>query len=629
MGRVFATSQSFPGGGSASSIEYAYNLAGGLISMTYPSGRVVNTSYDTANRISQLQDVYNGNTSTHASAINYWPNRVMENMNVGHGSDGGVNLVENTTLNSRLQVSSRNVQRGSVFPVQFSFTYGATGQNNGNLTAQQIQTIAAPNPPCVGAPPCTVTPIPALNLTQTYGYDAYDRLLSAAETGGTSEWTQNYLYDQWGNRAVQTGSYIPNPSGTPTAVSQFTNNRWMGTGASYDAAGDATAAPGMASETFTYDAENRVSTAVSTGTTFYAYDGEGRRVQKTTSPSTFTTNYFYDAFGKVIQETTIPTSTTSYPTDAPLTGTEYLIGDHLGSTRVAMNNQGQVVRRYDFLPFGEEIVAGVGGRGADYEPSSYMYPTTPDDVLKKFTGKERDSETGLDFFGARYFSAAQGRFTSADWSAKPEAVPYSSLEDPQTLNLYSYVRNNPLARADADGHCGLDDPSGCTLKQFLDSVPDRTIGGLKFEANAALEMIGVGPKFTASNAEQADAMRSGEEVKPYFQQGLAMLIPGPKGEKGVKGGTTTEPTLPAKTIVSEEGVTIQHYTRSGDHGPAHLHVKGEGPETRIGQMGNPLKGDPPLSSTQAQVVGQNKSAIRSSVDKIMRWFSYNREKGGQ
>jgi len=245
------------------------------------------------------------------------------------------------------------------------------------------------------------------------------------------------------------------------------------------------------------------------------------------------------------------------------------------------------------------------------------------------TGKERDSETGLDFFGARYFSAAQGRFTSADWSAKPEAVPYSSLEDPQTLNLYSYVRNNPLARADADGHCGLDDPSGCTLKQFLDSVPDRTIGGLKFEANAALEMIGVGPKFTASNAEQADAMRSGEEVKPYFQQGLAMLIPGPKGEKGVKGGTTTEPTLPAKTIVSEEGVTIQHYTRSGDHGPAHLHVKGEGPETRIGQMGNPLKGDPPLSSTQAQVVGQNKSAIRSSVDKIMRWFSYNREKGGQ
>ena len=151
------------------------------------------------------------------------------------------------------------------------------------------------------------------------------------------------------------------------------------------------------------------------------------------------------------------------------------------------------------------------------------------------TGKERDWETGLDFFGARYLSGVQGRFTSADWSAKPEAVPYSSLEDPQTLNLYSYVRNNPMAKADADGHCGLDDPSGCTLKQFLDSVPDRTIGGLKFEANAALEMIGVAPKFKASNAEQADAMASGEEIKPEFQQGLAMLIPGPKGANGESG----------------------------------------------------------------------------------------------
>jgi RHS repeat-associated protein len=78
------------------------------------------------------------------------------------------------------------------------------------------------------------------------------------------------------------------------------------------------------------------------------------------------------------------------------------------------------------------------------------------------TGKERDAETGLDFFGARYFSGAQGRFTTADWSAKPEAVPYSTLEDPQTLNLYSYVRNNPMARADADGHCA--EPASCAVE---------------------------------------------------------------------------------------------------------------------------------------------------------------------
>jgi RHS repeat-associated protein len=68
------------------------------------------------------------------------------------------------------------------------------------------------------------------------------------------------------------------------------------------------------------------------------------------------------------------------------------------------------------------------------------------------SAKERDAETGLDFFGARYFSAAQGRFTSPDWSAWPQPVPYANLSDPQTLNLYAYVRNNPVRIADVDGH---------------------------------------------------------------------------------------------------------------------------------------------------------------------------------
>jgi RHS repeat-associated protein len=70
----------------------------------------------------------------------------------------------------------------------------------------------------------------------------------------------------------------------------------------------------------------------------------------------------------------------------------------------------------------------------------------------KFTGKERDAETGLDYFGARYFSAAQGRWTSPDWSASPQPVPYSKLDNPQSLNLYGYVLNNPMSRRDDDGH---------------------------------------------------------------------------------------------------------------------------------------------------------------------------------
>lgn len=72
-----------------------------------------------------------------------------------------------------------------------------------------------------------------------------------------------------------------------------------------------------------------------------------------------------------------------------------------------------------------------------------------------FTGKERDSESGNDYFMARYYSSAMGRFLSPDWSAKEEPVPYAKLDDPQTLNLYSYMRNNSLAGVDADGHDAL------------------------------------------------------------------------------------------------------------------------------------------------------------------------------
>ncbi|HHU35551.1 MAG TPA: RHS repeat-associated core domain-containing protein, partial [Bacteroidetes bacterium] len=78
------------------------------------------------------------------------------------------------------------------------------------------------------------------------------------------------------------------------------------------------------------------------------------------------------------------------------------------------------------------------------------YPDPPDAnydsrAPQKFTGKERDAETGLDYFGARYFSSPQGRFTS------PDIVLLSRLDNPQTWNLYAYTSNNPLRRIDPDG----------------------------------------------------------------------------------------------------------------------------------------------------------------------------------
>jgi len=73
----------------------------------------------------------------------------------------------------------------------------------------------------------------------------------------------------------------------------------------------------------------------------------------------------------------------------------------------------------------------------------------------KFEGKERDTETGNDDFGARYYSNRFGRWLSADWSSVPVPVPYANLSNPQTLNLYAMVSDDPESSADLDGHAEI------------------------------------------------------------------------------------------------------------------------------------------------------------------------------
>jgi RHS repeat-associated protein len=158
-------------------------------------------------------------------------------------------------------------------------------------------------------------------------------------------------------------------------------------------------------------------------------------VQKTVG-STATT-YVYDAQGKLAAEYGGPTN--------PLTGTTYLTGDHLGSTRLVTSTAATALQRFDYAPFGEELTAGIDGRTAPY--STNQYPTaSPDGTSQKFTSKERDSETGLDYFGFRYMSSAQGRFTSPD----PDNYD-AQLEQPQAWNMYAYTWNNPLKYTDNDG----------------------------------------------------------------------------------------------------------------------------------------------------------------------------------
>jgi RHS repeat-associated protein len=97
------------------------------------------------------------------------------------------------------------------------------------------------------------------------------------------------------------------------------------------------------------------------------------------------------------------------------------------------------IRRHDFAPFGEELSAGIGIRSA-------ALGYGPDSTRQKFTGKERDTETGLDYFLARYYSNIQGRFTSVD----PENAG-AIEDDPQSWNGYAYARNAPVVYSDPDG----------------------------------------------------------------------------------------------------------------------------------------------------------------------------------
>jgi RHS repeat-associated protein len=142
-------------------------------------------------------------------------------------------------------------------------------------------------------------------------------------------------------------------------------------------------------------------------------------------------------------------------------GWHLYLNDPLGTRRAQTNYEGVLEQTCSSLPYGDGLVC----------TGSTTYPTE-----HHFTGKERDTESGNDYFGARYYSSAMGRFMSPDWSAKREPVPYAKLDNPQTLNLYAYVGNNPLIRIDKDGHyyCKGSDPQCAKIAD-----------GIK-QANAAL-----------------------------------------------------------------------------------------------------------------------------------------------
>lgn len=415
LGRVTGSTQQI--GSQTYSFAYAYNLAGGLISETYPSGRVVTTGYDGANRQNQVLGTLAGQGKSYVTNGSY----------TAHGAPTlytyGNNVWPFIMYNNRLQPNQLYALKNNdtnQYLYYFWLNWGSTS-NNGNLL-QFDEEISS-------------TPVPYSSLTtygQNFGYDHVNRLVSASDaTGSTTNWSRTFAYDQYGNGWLSsTPQGIGYGPATPAGNVYNSTNRIPTS--SYDDQGNMTNMP--PSYTMTYDAENRQITLSNNGSlaASYVYDGLGQRVEKVVGGQT--TTYVYDAFGKLAAEYA------ATPASAPC-ATCYLSYDHLGSLRLVTDGSGNIIARHDFLPFGEEIPGGAAGRSSQFGPGL-------DNVNQKFTGQERDSESLFDFFKTRYTNPGLiGRFLSPDPAGAAAADP----SNPQSWNQYAYVWGNPLNATDPSG----------------------------------------------------------------------------------------------------------------------------------------------------------------------------------
>ncbi len=429
LGRVLGVTQTI-GASQPIAVSHKWNVAGEMTQETYPSGRVVTFGIDTAGRVNSVSGVLPGNSSVpYVMSAAYAPQGVANAIQFGN------QYWEKTAFNARMQPCQIQLQPGpdaigcgTAIPtgtlLALQYDYGTTN-NNGNVRGVTITR-------------------PGQVWTQTYSYtDGVNRLTGATESGPGTPWSENMGYDRAGNRwEISRSGLISAGNLTPKTCAWFdtstgcsagsAKNQIAVSGWTYDAAGNLTQSNPDNPQTFTYDAENRQITATVNGVTAnYVYDGEGRRVQKTEAigSTLLTTYYMYDATGALAAEFT-PGSTAAL---------QYLTADALGTPRLMTDSNAAIQECHDYLPFGEEIGAGINGRDG-----CFGWDTVPED---KFTGKERDAESGLDNFGFRYLSSAQGRFISPD-------EPFAGFDqhDPQSFNLYSYVGNNPLRYTDPDGH---------------------------------------------------------------------------------------------------------------------------------------------------------------------------------
>lgn len=408
-------------------MSYTYNLDGSLATLKYPSGSTVTyTPWQNGTAIvsapSYVKDV--ANNISYATQASYGADGSLTGFLSGQSATFN-GITNSFSYNKRLQpvnIDAVLPSAANVFSNTYDFHSGAG--DNGNVWA--------------------ITNNRDTTCSQTFAYDTLNRLTSAQNSGSdcsktvlngkTEYWGNSYGYDAWGNLINKTTTKCGAENLQLTAL---TNNQLSGY--DYDSAGNMISDPtdGL---TLAYDAETRITGA--SGYT-YTYDADGNRVKK--SNGTTGTLYWYMSPGIVAESDLSGNLKSEYVffngervarRDYPAGSVAYYFSDHLKTASVITDSAGNIKAESDYYPWGGEL------QFVNSDTNHY-----------KFTGKERD-ETGLDYFGARYYSNGLGRFITPDWAAKATAVPYAEFADPQSLNLYTYVRNIPTVNADPDGHKG-------------------------------------------------------------------------------------------------------------------------------------------------------------------------------
>jgi RHS repeat-associated protein len=475
-------------GSTTYAVGYLYNLAGELTQITYPSGRAVQQNVDTIGRLSSVVGTLNSVNTTYASGYAYTDAQQLKGFNYGNGINVAFGYSADRLQLNCLDYSTTNRNGTCVHDATTKFglnySYPASPANNGQIAA--------------------ITDSVDAGRGATYTYDALYRLTAAITTGSTGypKWGLSETYDRYGNRTAQstiTGQGCVPPMNCPTnSVSVgSTTNRITGSPYAYDLAGNMTN-DGL--NTIIYDAENRVTNSTNGSSSgAYAYDGNGLRVKKCipncTSPTT-TTIYIYSGHQVIAaydNGAAVGSPTREYIyggrqrlAKIEASSTVYYHHDHL-SVRLTTDSSGNTVNQKGHFPFGE---------------SWYQTGTASTNMV--FTSYERDSESGNDYALAREYVNRLGRFSSLD--------PLSgNISDPQSLNRYTYSRNDPIDLLDPEGEydcsaggCDFDgggyncDPFNICMDpsfggMFSASTPGQTYS---YGTNANLAaMAGAGSRF--------------------------------------------------------------------------------------------------------------------------------------